>query len=259
MIWWDYCSQSGSCSCSTPSSCKMKSGNILIYAVKYVHIELFVKSEWISPPKEPVETFVFHKNQSTSADPACRITTDLNSFPHFAKWLMTVICASHLCVCVPLLWFPRSGMCRDLADRAPHICWILGAITAGQTSNTVTHFTSLSLRGDQQLPHAPDDKWPFHRPTDGPADKTPGFPLPVSVWPPLAMLRNKVGGIQWFQPTRICLLLLLLLFIMCLLMVEINRNDCLVTVRLWRMDKNKSVNRDQISKFNTVVKTFDRV
>lgn len=100
MIWWDYCSQSGSCSCSTPSSCKMKWGNILIYAVKYVHIELFVKSEWISPPKEPVETFVFHKNQSTSADPAFRITTDLNSFPHFAKWLMTVICASHLCVCV---------------------------------------------------------------------------------------------------------------------------------------------------------------
>lgn len=43
------------------------------------------------PQKESVETFVIHKNQSASADPAFRITTDLNSLPHFAKWLMTVI------------------------------------------------------------------------------------------------------------------------------------------------------------------------
>lgn len=43
------------------------------------------------PPKEPVETFVFHKNQSASADPAFRITTDRNSLPYFVKWLMTVI------------------------------------------------------------------------------------------------------------------------------------------------------------------------
>lgn len=61
------------------------------------------------PPKEPAETFVFNKNQSASADPAFRITTDLNSLPHFEKWLMTVISVCG-CVCVcPCFDFPSPA------------------------------------------------------------------------------------------------------------------------------------------------------
>lgn len=40
MIWWDYCSQSGFCSCKNPSRCKMEPGNVLIYVVICVHGEL---------------------------------------------------------------------------------------------------------------------------------------------------------------------------------------------------------------------------
>lgn len=40
MIWWDYCSQSGFCSCKNPSRCKMEPGNLLIYVVICVRREL---------------------------------------------------------------------------------------------------------------------------------------------------------------------------------------------------------------------------
>lgn len=69
------------------------------------------------------------------------------------------------------------GLCFDFSSPAcagtqraglPHICWILGALTAGQTSNMVTHFTSLSLWVYPQLPHTPDDKRPHHWPAELP-------------------------------------------------------------------------------------------
>ena len=119
-----------------------------------------------------------------------------------------------VCVCVPLLWFPHSGMCRDLEDRAPaHLLNIRG----NNSWADLKHGHPLHLAVSPRRSGAAScSRWQVA------ADETTGFPLPVSVWPPLAMLENKVGGIQQFQPTSICLLLLLLWFITCLLIVEIN-------------------------------------
>lgn len=107
-----------------------------------------------------------------------KIKTDLNCLHHFTKWLMTVIQYRQSCVSVcafksrcsagcrvfgSLLWFPCTGMCEDLAGRAPrHLLNIRGNNSWADLKHGHPLHLTVSLR---ITPAASHSRWqvPVHQ------------------------------------------------------------------------------------------------